>query len=107
MSKVTPYSNETAYFPLYEIRQILLPPSSLTSRLPSGIWSADTGRPQTSGLSGESIQPVTKSRGGPLGLPLSNGTKATSYPWRWARFQEPCHTRNAPPSYSLGNILPV
>ena len=63
--------------PLEDIRQILLPPSSDTSRLPSGSCSSPTGRPHTSRFSGAIIHPVRKSRGSPLGLPPEKGTKAT------------------------------
>ena len=58
---------------LYEIRQILLPPSSVTSMLPSGISRIATGRPQTSRLSGPSIQPVTNCRISPAGLAFRYG----------------------------------
>ena len=55
-------------------RQIFFPPSSETSRLPSGSVITPTGRPHTSLLPGAIIHPVRKSVGGPDGLPLANGT---------------------------------
>ena len=58
-------------------RQMVLPPSSLTSRAPSFATVIPTGRPQTfpSGVT----KPVTKSSYSPRVLPvdLSNGTRTT------------------------------
>ena len=53
----------SALYDLYEIRQILLPPSSDISSEPSGSWSNPTGRPQTSRFSGASMNPFKKSFG--------------------------------------------
>src|SRR5262245_59125408 len=70
-------AKDLARYDLYEIRQILLPPSSDKSSDPSGSWSKPTGRPQTSCLSGASMNPVMNSFGPPCGFPPLNGMNAT------------------------------
>ena len=69
--------SHSARYDLYEIRQILLPPSSDTSSDPSGSCNKPTGRPQTSRFSGASMNPVKNSFGPLCGLPPLNGMKAT------------------------------
>src|SRR6185295_15581990 len=91
----------------YETRQIILLPSSDTSRLPSAICNNPTGRPQTSFLSSPSIQPVTKSSGSPAGLPFLNGINTTEYPNRLVRLDDPRYARKAPLAYFFGNCWPV
>src|ERR1039458_8102732 len=92
-------------YSLYPTRHSFLPPSSDISMLPSGRIINPTGGPHTLRLSGDIIQPVRKSRGGPDGLPLRNGMNGIAYPTRFERFQEPWRARKAPSRYSAGNCF--
>src|SRR5215475_4423468 len=81
------------------IFQILLLPSSDTSRLPSAATVTPTGRPQRSSGTPPSpslmMNPVMKSSSGP-GFPFVIGKNATRYPDAIERFHEPCSATNAP-----------
>ncbi len=60
---------------LADTRQILLPTSSATSRLPCWSITTPTGRPMA--FSSLSRKPVSTSIGWPFGLPSAKGTKIT------------------------------